>query len=114
MNRYPVKLGKRSLRKVDPDPVVVESASDAHPFFSFRYSYTEISALGDKARVKSRTASYENGKLAAESFEGELARDAYDRMLGDAQRYFLDQASFFLRAATAFLPALGKRRGDSD
>jgi hypothetical protein len=114
MKQYPVKLAKRALRKVDLDDVVVEPVSNGNPFFSFRYSYTEISTLGRTAHVKSRKTRYENGKLTSEAFEGELDRGVYDRMVTDAQRYFVDQATFFLRSLAAFLPSHGKRRPDSD
>jgi hypothetical protein len=114
MNKYPAKLGKRALIRVDPDPVVIEPASGGDPFFSFRYSYTEISASGSRAQVKSRKTRYENGKLTSEAFEGELDRSVYDRMVNEAHKYFLDQASLFLHSLTAFLPSPGRRRSGSD
>ena len=114
MNKYPAKLGKRALTRVDPDPVVIEPASGDDRFFSFRYSYTEISASGSRAQVKSRKTRYENGKLTSEAFEGELDRSVYDRMVSDAHKYFLDQANLFLRSLTAFLPSPGRRRSGSD
>jgi len=114
MNKYPAKLEKRALRKVDPNAVVGEATSDAGPFLSFRYSYVEISALGRTAHVKSRKTRYENGKLTSEAFEGEVDRIAYDRMVSDAQKYFLHQTNLFLRSLTAFFPSAGKRRSESD
>ena len=113
MNKYPAKLGRPALTTVDPDPVVIEPASRGNPFFSFRYSYTEISALGTKAQVKSRKTQYENGKLTSEAFEGELDRSAYDRMVSEAHEHFLDQTNLFLRSLTAFLPSPGRRRSES-
>ena len=104
MNKHPVKLEKRALRKVDPEPVAIEAASDANSFVSFRYSYLEISAHGGTAHVKSRKTRYENGKLTSEAFEGETDRSVYERMVSDAQKYFVDQTNLFLRALTAFLP----------
>jgi hypothetical protein len=109
MNKYPVKLAKRALRKVDNDEVVVEPASGGNPFFSFRYSYTEISALGRTAHVKSRKARYEDGKLTSEAFEGELDRSVYERMVSEAQNYFLGQAALFFQSFSSFLPSSRNR-----
>ena len=114
MNKYPVKLAKRALREVENDAVTVEPASGGHPFFSFRYSYTEISAVGRTARVKSRKTRYEDGKLTSEAFEGELDRGVYERMVSETQKHFLDQATVFFRALSSFLPASRNRGSDRD
>ena len=114
MDKYPVKLAKRALRKVENDAVTVEPASGGNPFFSFRYSYTEISAVGRTARVKSRKTRYENGKLTSEAFEGELDRSVYEHVVNEAQKYFLDQATVFLRALSSFLPSSRHRDSDRD
>src|SRR4029450_12272840 len=95
MNRYPVKLGQRVPRNVDTESVeVMPSEADGYPFLSFQYSHIEISTLGSKARVKSRKARYESGKLTCESFDGEVDRTVYDQVIENAQRYFLAQAAF--------------------
>jgi hypothetical protein len=114
MKRLPVKIEKRALRDGDRNTAIVEAASNARPFASFRYSYVEISALGRTAHVKSRKTRYENGRLTSEAFEGEMDRGLYDRMLSEAQSYFLDQANLFLRALSAFVPSPGRRRSRSD
>ena len=45
MSKLPVRRAERPPRKVEQDVVeVMAPASRANPFFSFRYSYTEISA----------------------------------------------------------------------
>ena len=50
MSKLPVRRAKQAPRKVEQDVVeVMEPASRANLFFSFRYSYTEISASGGKA-----------------------------------------------------------------
>jgi ribosomal protein L13 len=86
----------------------MEPAPRANPFFSFRYSYTEISASGGKARVKSRRASFEDGKLTSESFEGEMERSAYERMVSEAQRQFLAQTALLMKSLSRLLPFSGK------
>ena len=90
MSKLPVRRAERAPRKVEQDLVeVMEPATRANPFFSFSYSYTEISASGGKARVKSRRARFEDGKLTAEAFEGELDRSAFERMVSEAQHQFV-------------------------
>jgi hypothetical protein len=83
--------------------VEVDRAPDTGGFLRFSYSYTEVSSAGPTARVKSRRAAYENGRLVSEQFEGDIDRDTYDRMVGDAQRLFAGQAAFLLRSLFPFL-----------
>jgi hypothetical protein len=105
MKKHPVQLAKRSLRRAESKlPVVHEPAPSAHPFLSFRYSYTEVSAAGRGARVKASHARYEDGRLTTEQFEGELDRDVYERVVRDAQHRFLDQWGVFLRSFSRLLP----------
>jgi hypothetical protein len=75
----------------------------ARGFLSFSYSYTEVSAAGSTARVKSRKTAYENGRLVSEQFEGELDRDACERMIGKAQEQFADRTASLLRSFFPFL-----------
>ena len=105
MGRYPVKVGKRAVSKAGEGAVeVIAPAAKAHPFVSFQYSYTEISAVGGKANVKSRKARLEDGKLTTETFEGELDRSAYEQTISQAQQYFLGQTEFFLKWLASMLP----------
>jgi hypothetical protein len=115
MSNYPVKLGKRALRKVEQDALeVIAPAARTHPFASFRYSYTEISALGGKAHVKSRRARFEDGKLTAEAFEGDLDRSAYEQMVSQTQQYVLGQTALFLKMFASLLPFSWQQRIDRD
>jgi hypothetical protein len=105
MRKYPVRLAEPALRKVEKDAVeVIASSSRANPFFSFRYSYTEISARGGKTHIKSRKTRLEDGKLTSEAFEGELDRSAYEQMVSEAQHYFLGQTKLLLQSLSWFLP----------
>jgi len=112
MSKHPVKVEKHALRRARGNPIAtIEAAAPHNPFLSFRYSYTELSAVGGRARVKSRNARYEDGKLTTEVFDGELERSAYDRMVSEAQRHILGQAGFLARW---FLPFLGSSRDFSE
>jgi hypothetical protein len=115
MSKLPVRRAERPPRQVEQDVVeVMEPASRANPFFSFRYSYTEISASGGKARVKSRRGRFEDGKLTSEAFEGELDRSAYEQMVSEAQHQFLAQTGLLTKSLSWLLPFSGKHRPDRD
>jgi hypothetical protein len=94
MATYPVNPKKRAPQKPRKNEVVVVEP-ERGPFFSFRYSATEVSLVGGKTRIKSRQARLEDGKLTSEVFEGELHRSAYDHMVAQAQRHFLGVLALF-------------------
>jgi hypothetical protein len=112
MSKYPVERGQRALREVETD--AVEVIWPVNSFFTFRYSHTEITAVGGKARVKSRQMRLEDGKLTTETFEGDVDRTIYDRMMGDAQRYFLNQTALFAKSLSWLLPSSRDPRSDRD
>jgi hypothetical protein len=115
MSKLPVRRAELAPRKVEQDEVeVMEPASRANPFFSFRYSYTEISATGGKAWVKSRSARFEDCKLTSEAFEAELDRSAYEQMVSEAQHQFLAQTALLMKSLSWLLPFSGKHRLDRD
>jgi hypothetical protein len=110
-----VRRVERAPRKVEKDAVeVMEPAAKANPFVSFRYSFTEISASGGKAQIKSRNTRLEDGKLTSEAFEGELDRSAYEQMVSQAQHYFLGQTALVMKSLSWLLPFPGKHRPDRD
>ena len=127
MTKYPVKAAARKVRSVESKAVeakdarTVESkaveAIDARPtasFFSFRYSYTEISSQGGAPRVKSRKTSFEDGKLVSESFEGELDRNVYERVFRNTAQFFMSQTATLMNSFLGLLPSVPKSRPDRD
>ncbi|HUH92519.1 MAG TPA: hypothetical protein VL742_05155 [Casimicrobiaceae bacterium] len=116
MKKYPVATGKPPVRKtadgaVQPDRLDRDARG---PWISFRYSFTEISAAGTTARVRSKRGCYENGRLVSESFEGELDRDHAERVLLEAQRRLSEEAVGFVRALFGFPPLPGQARSEWD
>ena len=95
MATYPVKARKRVPEMLRTDEVAVVEPARTR-FFSFRYSFTEVSLVGGRTRVKSRQARFEDGKLTSEAFEGELDHTTYDQMVSQAQRHFLGVLARFL------------------
>lgn len=60
-------------------------------FFTFRYSSTEVWTQGGDLHVKMKETRFQDGKLTSEECEGTVDRDVYDRMVSEAQGYFLNQ-----------------------
>lgn len=115
MRNHPVKLGPRAPRRAASNRIDVmprESGRDA--FATFSYSFAELSIGGGKARVRARHARLENGKLTAESFEGEVDPAVYERTLAHAQRYFAAQAALLLRPLELLLAFAPTRRSDRE
>ncbi|HEY2968693.1 MAG TPA: hypothetical protein VGK75_10045 [Casimicrobiaceae bacterium] len=115
MRNYPVKRAARTPRKLESDEVeVIAPVPRTNPFFSFSYSYTEISVLGGKARVKAKKTRLEDGKLTSETFEADVDRSTYEQMVDQAQQYVLGQTAFFLKSLSSLLPFTHKQRFDRD
>ena len=115
MSKHPVKRRTRVPATIDENGVdVVDTARAGSAFFSFRYSSIEISTRGATAHVKTKHARFEDGKLSAEHFEGDLDRATYDRWAEQAQRALAAQASLLLKSLTWFLAFSGKPSRDRD
>ncbi len=110
MPRYPVKAAPRVPVEIDHDTVdVIGPAVRRHGFISFRYSSTEVSSTGGSTRVRSRSATFEDGKLTQESFDGELPASAYADMVGQAQQQFARQTELLLKSLSLLLPFARRR-----
>jgi hypothetical protein len=105
MGKYPDKVRARAVQQVEADPIeYIDRSSAANPFFSFSYSYREISSVGGKTVVKSKETRFENGRLKSEEFEGTLDGTAYADMARQAQQSFMSQMTFFLNQLSLFAP----------
>lgn len=78
------------------------------PFFSFSYSFNEISLVDGRTRVRSRQARLVNGKLQTEDFDGILDGAAYAQAVAETQRLLAEQTRFLLRQFSHFLPFWGR------
>ena len=111
MSRYPAKRKLRPVRTVED--VVVDAPGffvKNNAGFSFSYSYAEFSLVGNSAQFKTRHARYQNGKLAAKTFEGELDPGSHEQLMIDLQRFFADQMALYLQAVRSFLPPFNRSR----
>ena len=82
---------------------VLEPIQKSTPFFSFHYSYKEISSVNGQTRIRSKKKQFMNGKLESEEFEGTLGGHVYDHMVSDMQKYFLNSLDTFLKPFSALL-----------
>jgi hypothetical protein len=115
MSKLTVKRKPIAAHVVDVEPTDLLESPAAHgSAFSFSYSYTEITAAGGKARIKSRRAHYADGKLSKESFDGEFDRPIYDNAIDQMQRAFADQASSLLRTFASLFALPPAMRRDQD
>ena len=114
MSKLPATKHPQAPAETASRPVrVAEPVRTGTPFFSLRYSYTEVSAVRAKTVVKARHTRLEDGLLTEETFEGELQGDAFEHLAAQAQRQVMTQAALMWRAFTWFLPA-PLRRSDGD
>jgi hypothetical protein len=102
---------KRGVAARSPTLPAVTSAKST---FSFRYSFTELSAHGGDASLRHREARLENGKLTSESFEGSIDRTVYEQLVGRVHEQVLHQTQMMLRSLFWFLPAARTGRRDED
>lgn len=97
------KIGERAVSEVNrPAP------SSPSPFFSFSYSFNEITLVDGRTRVRSRRARLEDGKLQTEEFDGTLGGAAHARAIAETQRLLAEQTTFLLRQFSHFLRFWGK------
>jgi len=104
MSKYPLRSTSKKTAVRKAEPGAVEAATSAPPsgdFFSFRYSYTEVSSQGGRTRVKAKQARLEDGKLSTEAFEGELGGHVYDELVRQVRQHVLGQTTWFLRLLRA-------------
>lgn len=73
-------------------------------FFSFQYSYREISQVDGGTRVRARDTRFADGRLTTESFEGTTDAAAFPKLVADAQRQCLEQFGAMLEQFARFFP----------
>ncbi|MGH8547749.1 MAG: hypothetical protein ACRERU_03950 [Methylococcales bacterium] len=74
-------------------------------FFSFRYSYQEMSSSEGKTHVHSRQYRYENGKLSTEEFEGTADGIIYDQAVQNMRHLIADSMNFFFQPFASMIPS---------
>jgi hypothetical protein len=110
MSTFPLKVSGSIPAEARNDAVEHnESTSYVNPFFSFRFSYTEVSSNGEKTHVQARETRFENGKMTSQTFEGTAGPEVYNEAVTAMQNHFVNQTAFFMKSLSLFLPfSLGK------
>ena len=101
MSKSLQKLGQRRAVRRIADPCTYEvSAPSLKPvggsFFSFTYSYAELSSQGGRTHVKATQTRLHEGKLTSEAFEGELGADVHEAAIREVQQRLFDHAAWLL------------------
>lgn len=110
MDKYPAKQAGNELPPLELEETGVQAPGRSNPFFSFRYSYREVSLSGGKTHIKSRDDRFEDGKFRSEEFEGSMEEDAYHEAVRQSQDFVKNQAGSLLRLFSTFLPLPLKSR----
>ncbi|MGH8475607.1 MAG: hypothetical protein ACRERV_01595 [Methylococcales bacterium] len=74
-------------------------------FFSFRYSYREMSSSGGKTHVRGQNYRYEDGKLSSEHFEGTADGNVYDQAVRNAEILVTDSLNLFFKSLGSLFPS---------
>lgn len=109
MNKSPVKRNEDGMKDSNRDNVkdnvkVIGPPPEGRPFFSFRYSYKQVSCVGGKTYIKSKESRFEGGKFESEEFEGTTDQGVYVDALRETQKYLLNQTALYLKQLSFFLP----------
>ena len=91
---------------------ILDNLQRRSPFFSFRYSYREVSSFGGQTYLKAKEKSFENGKFKSEEFEGVAPGNIYGNMATEMQKMFFGQIASAMKAFRAFLPGVKRDKRD--
>ena len=101
---YPARRGTTELEEAKDSAVTAVRAGEGHGFFSFRYSFKEVSLAGGKTHIRSKERRYEDGKLSSEEFEATMDGDVYEDAAKQAQDFVAGQIASVFGLFSAFLP----------
>lgn len=99
----------REVTDVDAYPVSPVRPGNLAGMFTFRYSCTEIYSQDGNIHVKTKQTRYQDGRLTSEECEGTLDGRAYDRLVSEAQGYFLSQVGNFMKLLYAPFASRSRR-----
>ena len=101
------RLARRSTTELEDakeSAVTAVRAAEGHSFFSFRYSYKEVSLADGKTRIRAKEHRFQDGKLTSEEFEGTMDGAVYEDAVKQTQDFVVGQISSVLRLFSALLP----------
>jgi hypothetical protein len=83
---------------------IIEPSRNTNPFFSFQYSYREISSVGGKTHIKSKDKKFVDGKFTSEEFEGTADHGIYNSLFDNMQKNIFVQMLSLLKPFSLLLP----------
>ncbi len=102
--KSPARRSASELQEAREPGAPAVRAAQGQGFFSFRYSYKEISLAGGKTRVRAQEHRFEDGKFSSEEFEGTVDGAVYEDAAKQAQDFVAGQIGSVFRLFSAFLP----------
>ena len=102
--KRPARRSTSELQKAGESGSTAVRAAQGQGFFSFRYSYKEVSRLGGKTRVRAQEHRFEDGKFSSEEFEGTADGAVYEDAAKQARDFVAGQIGSVLGLFSAFLP----------
>lgn len=109
MSKELMKKDNNNMKRNEPDEILTEPSYWKTPFFSFRYSYRELSSFGGKTHIKAKEKRFENGKFESGEFEGIMDGGVFDNAIREMQHNFVNQISSFFKPLAFFLPFSKKK-----
>ena len=103
-DEHPVEKGGMDLQRTGQSALPAVRESRGPGFFSFRYSYREISSSGGQTRIRAREHRFEDGKLSSEEFEGTMDGGVYEDAVKQTRDFVTAQVSSVLGLICAFMP----------
>src|SRR5262249_2440204 len=80
-------------------------APEPRGFFSFQYTFTELTMRDGRTQVSGRRVRLDNGRLSSETFEGELGAHAFVEAVQEAQERLFSQWAALMNPFAWLLPA---------
>ncbi len=102
--KQPVRRSTTELKETEEPSVVAVRPAEGQAFFSFRYSYKEVSLVGGKTRVRTQEHRFEDGKFSSEEFEGTVDGAVYEDAAKQARDFVAGQIGSVFGLFSAFLP----------
>ena len=101
---HPAKMGSTGVQRTGPINHPTARENRGLGFFSFRYSFKEVSLSGDKTHIRAKEHRFEDGKFQSEEFEGTMDASVYQDALRQTQGQVAGQVRAVMNLLSSFFP----------
>jgi hypothetical protein len=108
--KHLAKAGTTDLQEGSHSVLPTVRESRGHGFFSFRYSYKEISLSGGQTRIRAKEHRFEDGKLSSEELEATMDEGVHQDAVEQTRDLVVAQVGSVLKLFSAFLPFPSRSR----